>query len=97
MKRDAGLGDIFDKTEPDAVPAEELVDVPAQGRTVPTSVGLKESEVALLDDIAGKHRLARNAVMRWGLRFFLRAYLVGEVNLDDSIDTPEPRRRLKML
>lgn len=89
MAGNKGLEDIFAKTEPEAAPT-----VPAEGKTVSISVGMKESEVALLDEVAARHEVARNAVMRFGLRHFLNDYLAGDVEL--PIETPPVKRRLKM-
>ncbi len=42
-------------------------------------------EAALLDQIAADLGVARNALMRYGLRYFLTAYLTGEVNMTDDV------------
>ena len=73
------------------------VKIPAEGRTLPTSVGLKESEVQLLDQVAGELGVARNAVMRYALRDFLRRYMSGEINLTAKVQEAEaPKRKLQM-
>ena len=74
-KKPQDLSGIFDKTEPEA-PV-----IPATGRTIPTSVGLKESELAMINAIAEENQVARNAIMRFGLRYFLEHYQAGAVTL----------------
>ena len=65
--------------------------VPSDGRTMSTGVGLKESEVELLDKIAGEHGVARNALMRYGLRWFLTEYINGRIDLASDIEVPQPQ------
>jgi len=84
-KRQANLSGIFSKTEGD--PEVKSGEVKAEGRTVPVGVGLKESEVAMLDEIAGELGIARNALMRWGLRYFLKQYNAGNVDLETTTET----------
>ena len=69
--------------------------IPATGRTIPVGVGLKESEVHMLDEIGQDVGLARNALMRYAVRFFLREYIAGRVDLAGSVET-ETKRRLRM-
>ena len=76
--------------------AEEVF-IPAEGKTVPTSVGLKESEVELLDAVANDYGIARNAVMRWALRWFLSEHENGRISLSSDVETPPPpKNRLNM-
>ena len=60
--------------------------VPATGRTLPTGIGLKESEMALLDELAESCECSRNFLMRWFVRRGLAEHLAGTL--------PEPPRRL---
>lgn len=81
---------------PTAGQADE-VEIPAEGRTVPTSVGLKESEVELLNNIAADYGIARNAVMRWALRWFLQEHEAGRISLASDVEEPPPpKRKLNM-
>ena len=91
-RKAAGLGDVFKATEPKAAD----VDLPAEGPTRPTSVGLKESELEALDRVAAELELSRNAVMRWALRAFLKSYLAGALDLTPFIKTPKVRKTLEM-
>ena len=58
---------------------EELV--PAQGYTRPVSVGLKESELGLLDEAAERLGVARNAVMRYLIRDGLARLKTGQLEI----------------
>ena len=97
-KKKPQLDSPFARTTP--LPHSETandVEIPAEGRTVPTSVGLKESEVELLDRIAEDYGIARNAVMRWALRWFLSEHQNGRVSLASDVETPEtPKNKLNM-
>lgn len=65
---------------PDLEPDE--IRIPAEGRTVATGVGLKESELELLDHIAGDLDVSRNGLARYAIRHFLKAYLAGDIHLE---------------
>ena len=93
-KRQTGLDNIFKKTEGGtATPAAE---VPSSGRTLSVGVGLKESEVALLDEIAKELDVTRNALMRYGLRYFLSQLQAGKLDMTKDVQEPEMKKRLKM-
>jgi len=66
---------------------------PDVDRTLPVGVGLKQSELRELDAIARELGIARNALMRYGLAYFLREYRAG--NIDVTIEREE-RRRVRM-
>lgn len=66
---------------------------PDVDRTLPVGVGLKASEVAALDDIAAELGIARNAIMRFAIRYFLAEYEAGRVTLEVETET---KNRLKM-
>ena len=70
-------------------------EVPATGRTVSIGVGLKESEVQSLDSIAEDAGLRRNALMRFAIRYFLKEYYAGRVDLSSSVET-ETKHKLRM-
>lgn len=93
-KQQPDLSALFRPTEAPQPPAEaEASPELASDRTLPIGVGLKQSELRDLDRIAGDLGIARNALMRWGLLFFLREYRAGRVAID--VETEE-RRRVKM-
>ena len=93
-KKRADLDNIFKSTEPGNKTTP--VTVPATGRTVSVGVGLKEGEVAMLDEIVKQLDITRNALMRYAIRHFLTQYIAGEINLADDVEAPEPKKRLKM-
>jgi hypothetical protein len=94
-KQKADLNQIFKSTEPgNKAPVEDAV--PATGRTISVGVGLKESEVDMLDEIAGTLDVSRNALMRYALRHFLTQYVTGEINPAEDVEAPETKNRLKM-
>ncbi len=98
------LDDIFKRTEPGGRPAPQQTQqggssgssVPAEGRTLSVGVGLKESEVAELDQIVDDLEITRNALMRYAIRYFLMQYNAGSINLAKDIESPESKKKLKM-
>lgn len=72
-------------------------EVPSEGYTRSLGVTLKDSEIDLLGEIADEHEVSRNSVIRYGIRYFLRDYLSGEVDLSADVEEPErPRKTLNM-
>jgi len=51
------------------------------GRSISVGVGLKESEVAEFDRLAGMLGFTRNAIMAWALRHFLREHKAGRITV----------------
>lgn len=87
---DAGL---FKSTE-EGAPA---VEVPAEGPIKSITVGLRRSEIELVEAIAQEHEIARNALLRYAVRHFLTEYAAGRVDLAASIEAPPPpKKRLIM-
>lgn len=93
-KRQTGLDNIFKKTESGIT--TPTAEVPSTGRTLSVGVGLKESEVALLDEIAKELDVTRNALMRYGLRYFLGQLQAGKLDMAKDVQEPEMKKRLKM-
>jgi|APSaa5957512622_1039677.scaffolds.fasta_scaffold64253_3 hypothetical protein len=67
--------DIFGKTE--EAPKETL----KKDLIKPTSFGLLQSERIELERIAKKNDLARNAMGRWAIQYFIKQYNAGKVKL----------------
>jgi hypothetical protein len=65
-------------------------------RTLPVGVGLKASEVAAIDEIAAELGVARNALLRWAVRYFLSEYRAGRAQ-PDAKPLPAKRERRKRL
>ncbi len=84
------------QVDPDKRPDE--IEIPAEGRTLPVGVGLKESELELLDRIADEQDVARNGLIRFAVRYFLKAYLAGDVQLETQKEYSERRgpKQLRM-
>ncbi len=95
-KQSESLDDIFKKTEPESDRPGPNDMIPATGRTLSIGVGLKESEVSMLDTIAAELDVARNAVMRYAIRYFLAQYKIGAVNPAGDVREPEVKKQLKM-
>jgi len=97
-KRTARIDDsLFRRTDEGATPTGDTgrgVHVPATGRTLSIGVGLKESEVDLLDAIAGELGIARNALLRYLVRFGLGEYRSGRLDIPVK---REERVRVEML
>ena len=85
----AAVEGLFTKTEA----AEGEAAIPAEGYTRSTSVGLRESEIAILDAIAEAEGVARNAVMRYMLRWAMAEYRAGRLAIPT---TEETTRRVPM-
>jgi len=84
------LDNLYAKTEQDPPESDSII--PSEGRTITTGVGLKESELALLDKIAIETGVARNALLRWLLRYALQDYLAGKINLSAELEIVQTRR-----
>lgn len=89
-KKKPDISDLFSTQQPQAeqpaAPRPEgesidAIDIPATGRTLPTGVGLKQSELDLYDQLAQELGASRNKVMRYALRYFLKAYYAGAASL----------------
>lgn len=91
-KRAKISGDLFKRTEP-GPNAQAKGDLPAEGRTVSVGVGLKESEVEALDQLAKSYGVARNALLRFAVRHFLTEHQAGRIELPVE---QEERRSLRM-
>lgn len=98
-KLDLNILGTPNKSQAQSRPASSTeVEVPATGRTVTTGVGLKESELALIDQIVDKsdREIARNAILRYAVRYFLKAYLSGQVDPLKDVEVPKPKKKLRM-
>ena len=92
----AQIDNPFTKTEPGTSSSAGQGEIPAEGHTRPVAVGLRESEIELLDQVAADHGVARNAVMRWALRWFLKEYAAGRAPLAAAVKTPKPKNIIDM-
>ena len=86
---DAGL---FANTE-----AGAPVEVPAEGKSSSISVGLRASEIDLLNQVAERYQVSRNALLRLAARRFLEDVLNERIDLEGMIEAPPPPKRRIML
>lgn len=94
-KQDFGLTNPLAKTEPAPAPADNS-DLDT-GRILATGVGLTEGELAAIETIAGSHDITRNAVLRFSVRWFIKQYRAGKVDLSGFVKEPKvPRKHLEM-
>jgi len=89
-KKQPDLSGLFRPTETAEAPDLAERSGPALDRTLPVGVGLKQSEIARLDAIGAELGVARNALLRWAVAYFLREYDAGRLEL--TVDREEKRR-----
>lgn len=80
---------VFSKTETEAGADLDL----DAGRVRPIGVGLRDGEIAALDSIAASNQTSRGSLIRIAIRFFIRDYLAGKVDLSDTLTAPQPPKR----
>jgi hypothetical protein len=84
---------LFQNTE-EGAPA---VEVPAEGKTTSISVGLRATELELLEKIADEYQVTKNALLRLAARRLIEDVLSGRLDLEGMIEEPPPpRRRIKL-
>lgn len=98
-KQKPDLSDIFTSTEgaqSGTHGAQDNSDLDT-GNVRPLGVGLRIGEVEALDQIAGQYGIARNALLRYAVRWFILQFRVGKVDLSGMVETPPPpKKRLTM-
>lgn len=93
-RKQQGLDDIFKRTEA----GESEVDLSDldKGNIQSTGVGLRKGEIEALDSVGrslGDPPVARNALIRWAVRYFLRDYRAGKIDLSGFVEEPPPPRK----
>jgi len=63
------------------------------GHVRPIGIGLREGEIAALDAIAAEHETSRGSLIRIAIRFFIRDYLAGNLDLSEYMTDPQPPKR----
>ena len=83
---------LFQSTEEGAAEVE----VPSEGKSSSISMGLREKEIELLNEIADRYRVSRNALLRLAVRRFLGDVVNGRIDLETMIQEPPspPKRRI---
>ena len=67
------------------------------GKIGPVSAGLMTGEKTALKDIAARHDLTLNALMRWALRQFIIDVRSGKIDIQAALAEPKPeKKRLKL-
>lgn len=97
MAKKPDITNPFAKTSPGETERRASNEDLDQGRTISVGVGLKEGEVAVIDQFAGELGVTRNALMRWALRWFLLELRAGRIDLSRFVEAPpEPRKNLRL-
>lgn len=90
------MPDIFTTSAAPRVKAADNNDLDT-GKIGPVSAGLMTGEKAALKDIAARHDLTINAVIRYALRQFIIDVRSGKVDIEAALTDPEPAKpRLKL-
>jgi hypothetical protein len=94
MAKKQDLNDIFAPTgaQPANPAAADNSDLD-QGNVRPLGVGLRIGEVAALDQIAARYGIARNALLRFAVRWFILQWRAGKVDLSGQVETPPPPKK----
>lgn len=87
MAKKTDLTNPFAKTTSDSVQITTDNSDLDTGNIRPLSAGMKEGEIAALRSIAAELGIARNAVMRIGLRHFIKAFRAGKIKRDELFQT----------
>jgi hypothetical protein len=96
-KKQTGVENIFARTEPDATPAVVDVSDLNKGNIRAVGVGLTGGEMAAVQAIADSLELARNAVLRYAVRWFVMQYRAGRIDLAGNVhEPPTPKKKLSM-
>lgn len=82
MAKKSGLN-LFSKTEGDL----------DAGNIKAIGLGLREGEIAALDDIAAELDIPRNQLLRFAVRLFLLDYRAGKIDLQEYIEQPPPPKK----
>ena len=69
------------------------VEVPSKGKSSSISMGLRASEIELLNEIADRYQVSRNALLRLAVRRFLGDVVNGRIDLETMIEAPPPPKR----
>jgi hypothetical protein len=92
-KKQTGVENIFARTEP--IGADQPVDTSDlnEGNIRAVGVGLTGGEMAAVQAIADSLGLARNAVLRYAVRWFVLQYRAGRIDLAKSVQEPPPPKK----
>lgn len=91
MAKKQNLTDIFAKTEPSESQADNS-DLD-EGNIRATGIGLRAGELRALDDMAARLGIARNALLRFAVRWFIVQYRTGKVDPGQYLEEPPPPKK----
>lgn len=95
-KKQTGVENIFARTEPTQAPEVDTSDL-NKGNIRAVGVGLTGGEMAAVQAIADSLELARNAVLRYAVRWFIIQYRAGRIDLAKRVqEPPPPKKKLSM-
>lgn len=63
------------------------------GNIQPVGVGLRQAEIAAIDEIAASLEVPRNQVLRFAIRRFILDYQAGKIDLSEYIEQPPPPKK----
>lgn len=90
MAKKVDFTNVLARTEPGYQPDHKDLD---EGNIKATGIGLRAGELAALDVMATSVELSRNSLMRGALRWFIKQYRAGKVDLSQFVDTPPPQKK----
>ena len=88
--------ELFKKTEHTPTPEDPNADLD-NGNIKATGIGLRQGEIEALTVIAGSLEVNRNAVMRAFMRWAIKEYRAGRLDLAALVEAPPPpKNKLNM-
>lgn len=89
--------DMFASTTPQE-PADPNANADLdEGRILSSGVGLKQGELAAIDNLAEQYGTTRNALLHIAIRYFIVKVRSGEIDPGDFLETPkQPKKRAIM-
>ena len=81
--------EVFRKTEHTPTPEDPNADLD-NGNIKATGIGLRQGEIDALTEIAADLEVNRNAVMRACMRWAIKEYRAGRLDLGAYVRTPPP-------
>jgi len=94
-KKPTGLNDLFTSTlgKVAQVQSGDNADLD-EGRIQTVGIGIRLGETSAIDEIAKKHGISRNALMRLAIRKFILEVRAGEFDPGKYIETPEQKHKV---
>lgn len=83
---------LLARTENAELPPADNSDLD-NGEIRPVGVGLSRGEREALDQMAAEMDIARNALLRFAIRWFIVQYRAGLINPEEHEEPPQPQKR----